>query len=128
MSNRQTINTSNAPQAIGTYSQAVKKGTTVYISGQIPLEPATMELVEGDFKSQARQCFQNLQAVAEASGGSLNDAAKVTIFLTSMSNFSEVNEVMAEFFNEPYPARAALGVNELPKGVPVEVEAVLELK
>ena len=128
MSNRQTINTSNAPQAIGTYSQAVKKGTTVYISGQIPLEPATMELVEGDFKTQARQCFQNLQAVAEASGGSLNDAAKVTVFLTSMSNFSEVNEVMAEFFTEPYPARAALGVNELPKGVPVEVEAVLELK
>ena len=128
MSNRQTINTTNAPRAIGTYSQAVKKGTTVYISGQIPLEPATMELVEGDFKTQARQCFQNLQAVAEASGGSLDDAAKVTIFLTSMSNFSEVNEVMAEFFHEPYPARAALGVNELPKGVPVEVEAVLELK
>lgn len=128
MSNRQTINTSNAPWAIGTYSQAVKKGTTVYISGQIPLEPETMELVEGDFKTQARQCFQNLQAVAEASGGSLNDAAKVTVYLTSMSNFSEVNEVMAEFFSEPYPARAALGVNELPKGVPVEVEAVLELK
>lgn len=128
MSNRQTINTSNAPRAIGTYSQAVKKGTTVYISGQIPLEPGTMELVEGDFKTQARKCFQNLQAVAEASGGTLNDAAKVTVFLTSMSNFSEVNEVMAEFFNEPYPARAALGVNELPKGVPVEVEAVLELK
>ena len=128
MSNRQTINTSNAPRAIGTYSQAVKKGTTVYISGQIPLEAETMELVEGDFKAQARKCFQNLQAVAEASGGSLDDAAKVTVFLTSMSNFNEVNEVMAEFFNEPYPARAALGVNELPKGVPVEVEAVLELK
>ena len=128
MSNRQTINTPNAPRAIGTYSQAVKKGTTVYISGQIPLEAETMELTEGDFKTQARKCFQNLQAVAEASGGSLNDAAKVTIFLTSMSNFAEVNEVMAEFFHEPYPARAAVGVNELPKGVPVEVEAVLELK
>ena len=128
MSNRQTINTSNAPQAIGTYSQAVKKGTTVYISGQIPLVPETMELVDGEFKTQARQCFQNLRAVAEASGGSLNDAAKVTIYLTSMNHFTEVNEVMAEFFNEPYPARAALGVNELPKGVPVEVEAVLELK
>ena len=87
-----------------------------------------MELVEGGFKNQARQCFQNLQAVAEASGGSLDDAAKVTIFLTSMKNFCEVNEVMAEFFHEPYPARAALGVNELPKGVSVEVEAILELK
>ncbi len=128
MSNRQTINTSSAPQAIGTYSQAVKKGTTVYISGQIPLNPETMELVEGDFKTQARQCFQNLQAVAAAAGGSINDAAKVTVYLTSMSNFDDVNEVMAEFFNKPYPARAALGVYELPKGVPVEVEAVLELK
>lgn len=127
MSNRQTINTSNAPQAIGAYSQAVKKGTTVYISGQIPLEPASMKLVEGDFKTQARQCFQNLQAVAEASGGSLNDAAKVNVFLGSMSNFSEVNDVMAEFFHEPYPARATVGA-ELPEGILIEVDAILELK
>ena len=128
MSNRQTINTAGAPAAIGTYSQAVKKGTTVYISGQIPLVPDTMELVDGDFKAQARQCFKNLKAVAEAAGGSLNEAAKVSIFLTSMGNFAELNEVMAEFFVEPYPARAVVGVNELPKGVPVEVEATLELK
>ena len=128
MSNRQTIHTNKAPQAIGTYSQAVKAGTTVYISGQIPLVPETMELLEGDFKAKARLCFQNLQAVAEAAGGTLNDAAKVSVFLTDMNNFTEVNEVMAEFFQEPYPARAAMGVNELPKGVPVEIEAVLELK
>ncbi len=128
MSNRQTINTEKAPQAIGTYSQAVKAGTTVYISGQIPLIPDTMELLDGDFKAKTRLCFQNLQAVAEAAGGSLSDAAKVTIFLTDMSTFSEVNEVMAEFFEQPYPARAAVGVKELPKGVPVEVDAILELK
>ena len=128
MSNRQTIHTDKAPQAIGTYSQAVKAGTTVYISGQIPLVPETMELLEGDFKAKTRLCFENLKAVAEASGGTLADAAKVTIFLTDMSTFPQVNEVMAEFFNEPYPARAAVGVKELPKGVPVEVEAILELK
>ena len=128
MSNRQTIHTDKAPQAIGTYSQAVKAGTTVYISGQIPLVPETMELLEGDFKAKTRLCFENLKAVAEASGGTLADAAKVTIFLTDMSNFPQVNEVMAEFFDEPYPARAAVGVKELPKGVPVEVEAILELK
>ena len=128
MSNRQTIHTDNAPQAIGTYSQAVKSGTTVYISGQIPLVPETMELEGGDFKAQTRRCFENLKAVAEASGGALQDAAKVTIFLTDLSNFAEVNEVMAEYFDEPYPARAAVGVKELPKGVPVEVDAILELK
>ena len=128
MSNRQTIHTDNAPQAIGTYSQAVKAGTTVYISGQIPLVPETMELVDGDFKANTRQCFENLKAVAEAAGGTLADAAKVNIFLTDMINFPQVNEVMAEYFDEPYPARAAVGVNELPKGVPVEVEAILELR
>ncbi|KEI69738.1 RidA family protein [Endozoicomonas elysicola] len=128
MSNRQTINTDKAPQAIGTYSQAVKAGTTVYISGQIPLVAETMELLEGSFKEKTRLCFENLQAIAMAAGGTLDDAAKVTIFLTDMANFTEVNEVMAEFFKQPYPARAAVGVKELPKGVPVEVEAVLELK
>ncbi|MGI9277784.1 MAG: RidA family protein [Endozoicomonas sp.] len=128
MSNRQTIHTDKAPQAIGTYSQAVKSGTTVYISGQIPLVPETMELEAGDFKAQTRRCFENLKAVADASGGTLKDAAKVTIFLTDLSNFAEVNEVMAEYFDEPYPARAAVGVKELPKGVPVEVDAILELK
>lgn len=128
MSNRQTIHTEKAPQAIGTYSQAVKAGTTVYISGQIPLLPETMELLQGDFKAKARLCFDNLSAVAEAAGGSLSDVAKVTIFLTEMSTFPQVNEVMAEYFEPPYPARAAVGVKELPKGVPVEVEAILELR
>lgn len=128
MSNRQTINTDQAPQAIGTYSQAVKSGTTVYISGQIPLVAGTMELLEGDFKDKTRLCFDNLKAIAVAAGGSLGDAAKVTIFLTDMSNFAQVNEVMAEYFQQPYPARAAVGVKELPKGVPVEIEAILELK
>ena len=128
MSNRQTINTDKAPKAIGTYSQAVKAGTTVYISGQIPLVADSMELLTGSFKDKTRLCFENLRAIAEAAGGSLDDAAKVTIFLTDMANFAEVNEVMAEFFKQPYPARAAVGVKELPKGVPVEIEAILELK
>ena len=128
MSNRQTIHTDKAPQAIGTYSQAVKSGTTVYISGQIPLVSETMELETGDFNAQTRRCFENLKAVAEASGGTLQDAAKVTVFLTDLSNFAAVNEVMAEYFDKPYPARAAVGVKELPKGVPVEVDAILELK
>ncbi|MGB1271952.1 MAG: RidA family protein [Endozoicomonas sp.] len=128
MSNRQTINTDQAPQAIGTYSQAVKSGTTVYISGQIPLVADTMELLEGDFKDKTRLCFDNLEAIAVAAGGSLGDAAKVTIFLMDMSNFAQVNEVMAEYFQQPYPARAAVGVKDLPKGVPVEIEAILELK
>lgn len=128
MSNRQTIHTDKAPQALGTYSQAVKAGTTVYISGQIPLVPETMELETGDFKALTRRCFENLKAVAEASGGTLQDAAKLTIFLTDLGNFAEVNEVMAEYFDVPYPARAAVGVKELPKGVPVEVDVILELK
>ena len=128
MSNRQTIHTDKAPQAIGTYSQAVKAGTTVYISGQIPLVPETMELLEGDFKAKTRLCFENLKAVAEAAGGSLAEVAKVTIFLTDMTTFPQVNEVMAEFFETPYPARAAVGVKELPKGVPVEIEAIAELR
>ena len=127
MSNRQTIHTDKAPAAIGTYSQAIKSGTTVYVSGQIPLVPETMEVVDGDFKTQARQCFNNLKAIAEAAGGTLQDAAKINISMTDLTNFTEVNEVMAEFFDEPYPARAAVGVKELPKGVPVEIEAILEL-
>ena len=128
MSNRQIINTENAPQAIGTYSQAVKAGTTVYISGQIPLVPETMEIQEGDFKALTRRCFTNFKAIAEAAGGTLADAAKINIFLTDLGNFAAVNEVMAEFFEQPYPARAAIGVKELPKGVPVEVDGILELK
>ena len=128
MSNRQTIHTDKAPQAIGTYSQAVKAGSTVYISGQIPLIADTMELESGDFKAQTRRCFENLKAIAEAANGSLDDAAKVTIYLTTLSNFAEVNEVMAEYFTQPYPARAAIGVKELPKGVPVEIDAILELR
>lgn len=128
MSNRQIINTEKAPQAIGTYSQAVKSGTTVYISGQIPLVPETMEVEKGDFKALARRCLKNLKAVSEAAGGSLQDAAKVNIFLTDLGNFAAVNEVMAEYFEQPYPARAVVGVKELPKGVPVEVDAILELK
>ena len=128
MSNRQIINTGKAPQAIGTYSQAVKSGTTVYISGQIPLVPETMKVEKGNFNALTRRCFENLKAVAEAAGGSLQDAAKVNIFLTDLSNFAAVNEVMAEYFEQPYPARAVVGVKELPKGVPVEVDAILELK
>lgn len=128
MSNRQTIHTDKAPKAIGTYSQAVKAGTTVYISGQIPLVPETMELLEGSFKDKTRLCFENLNAIAVAAGGTLDNAAKVSVFLTDMANFAEVNEVMAEYFKQPYPARAAVGVKELPKGVPVEIEAILELK
>lgn len=128
MSNRQAIHTDRAPDAIGTYSQAVKAGTTVYISGQIPLIPETMALVNGDFKDQVRRCFENLMAVAEASGGSLADAAKVTIFLTDLNRFAEVNDIMAEYFQPPYPARAVVGASALPKGVTVEIEAILELR
>ncbi|CAM3771267.1 RidA family protein [Parendozoicomonas haliclonae] len=128
MSNKQIIHTSNAPAAIGTYSQAVKVGKTVYVSGQIPLVPETMEIVEGDFKAKACQCFENLKAIAEASGGSLEDAVKINISMTDLSNFPLVNEAMAQYFKEPYPARAAVGVKELPKGVPVEIEAILYLK
>lgn len=124
---REIISTDSAPQAIGTYSQAVKAGNTIYISGQIPLVPATMEMVEGDFAEQTRQVFRNLSAVAEAAGGTLNDFAKVNIFLTDLSNFATVNEVMAEFFNQPYPARAAVGLSELPKSALVEADAVMVL-
>lgn len=125
---REVISTDKAPQAIGTYSQAIKIGDTVYLSGQIPLVPETMEVVEGDFAEHVRQIFRNLTAVAEAAGGTLDDFAKVNVFLTDLSNFATVNEVMTEFFQEPYPARAAIGVSELPKGVAVEVDGILSLE
>lgn len=125
---REIISTDKAPQAIGTYSQAVKVGSTVYMSGQIPLVPETMEILEGDIAAHIRQVFDNLSAVAEAAGGSLADVAKLNIFLTDLGNFATVNEVMAEYFEQPYPARAAIGVASLPKGVGVEMDAVLELQ
>ena len=124
---REIISTGNAPQAIGTYSQAVKTGNTVYLSGQIPLLPETMELVEGDISTQIKQVFDNLAAVAQAAGGSLADVAKLNIFLTDLVHFPTVNEVMATYFAEPYPARAAIGVASLPKGAEVEMDAILEL-
>lgn len=124
---RQIIQTDKAPQAIGTYSQAVKVGQTVYCSGQIPLDPNTMTLVEGDMSVQIKRVFDNLQAVAEAAGGSLSDVVKLNVFLTDLSHFVLVNEIMAEYFNEPYPARAAIGVASLPKAANVEMDAVLEL-
>ena len=124
---REIIMTDKAPQAIGTYSQAVKTGTTVYLSGQIPLVPETMEMVEGDMEAQIRRVFANLQAVAQAAGGSLDDIAKLNIFLTDLGNFALVNTIMAEYFNEPYPARAAIGVASLPRGAGVEMDAVMEL-
>ncbi len=124
---REIIMTDKAPQAIGTYSQAVKTGTTVYLSGQIPLVPETMEMVEGGMEAQIRRVFDNLQAVAQAAGGSLDDIAKLNIFLTDLGNFALVNTIMAEYFNEPYPARAAIGVASLPRGAGVEMDAVMEL-
>jgi reactive intermediate/imine deaminase len=119
------IQTDEAPQAIGTYSQAVKVDNTVYVSGQIPLDPATMEIVEGGIEAEIRRVFDNLQAVAEASGGDLANVVKLNIFLTDLSNFPTVNEIMATYFQQPYPARAAIGVASLPKGVGVEMDAVL---
>jgi reactive intermediate/imine deaminase len=121
------ISTSAAPQAIGTYSQAVRAGNTVYLSGQIPLVPDTMQLVEGDIAEQVRQVFRNLAAVAAAAGGTLNDCVKVHVFLTDLVHFPIVNQVMAEFFTEPYPARAAIGVASLPRGAEVEVDAIMVL-
>ena len=124
---KQAIHTDAAPAVIGTYSQAVAGGGLVFLSGQIPLVPATMEIVDGDFEARARQVFSNLAAVAEAAGGNLNDAVKLTIFLTDLDNFATVNAVMEEFFEQPYPARAAVGVASLPKGVDVEADAILAL-
>jgi len=125
---RTIIQTDKAPQAIGTYSQAVKVDNTVYISGQIPLDPASMEVVTGGTEAQITRVFDNLSAVAEASGGSLKDVVKLTIFLTDLSCFPTVNEIMARYFSEPYPARAAIEVSALPKAVEVEMDAVLVLE
>jgi reactive intermediate/imine deaminase len=119
------IHTADAPQAIGTYSQAIKVDNTVYISGQIPLDPASMEVVSGGSKAEITRVFDNLKAVAAASGGSLADVVKLNIYLTDLGNFPTVNEIMAQYFSEPYPARAAIGVAALPKGVSVEMDAVL---
>jgi len=125
MTSKAIINTDRAPAAIGAYSQAVKVNDTVYLSGQIPLIPKTMTMVEGDFRAQARQVFENLQRVCEAAGGGLQDIVKLNIYLTDLQNFAAVNEVMAQYFAEPYPARAAIGVNELPKGALIEADGVM---
>lgn len=124
---KEIISSPQAPAAIGTYSQAVKVGNTVYMSGQIPLDPQTMELVSSEFEPQAVQVFENLAAVAKAAGGSLADAVKLNISLTDLANFATLNEVMARYFTAPYPARAAVGVAALPKGALVEIEAILVL-
>lgn len=124
---KQIISTDRAPQAIGTYSQAVRCGDWVYLSGQIPLVPETMEMVEGDIRAQIHRVFKNLSAVAEAAGSVLKDAAKLNVYLTDLANFPTVNEVMAEYLAAPYPARAAVGVKALPKGAQVEIDAVLYL-
>ncbi|WP_407294599.1 RidA family protein [Stutzerimonas zhaodongensis] len=121
------IHSDNAPAAIGTYSQAIRTGNTVYMSGQIPLNPKTMELVEG-FEAQTVQVFENLKAVAEAAGGSLKDIVKLNIYLTDLGNFATVNEVMSRYFQQPYPARAAIGIAALPKAAQVEMDAVLVLE
>jgi reactive intermediate/imine deaminase len=123
--NKKPIHSDNAPAAIGTYSQAIQAGNLVFLSGQIPLVPTTMEIVDGDFEARARQVFENLQAVAEAAGGNLNDIVKLTIYLTDLGNFATVNTVMESFFEQPFPARAAVGVASLPKGVDVEADAIL---
>ena len=125
---KEIISTDQAPQAIGTYSQAVKVGTTVYLSGQIPLVPETMEIVEGDIEARIHRVFQNLQAVCKAAGGDLSDIVKLNVFLTDLGNFPVVNQVMAQYFAEPYPARAAIGVAALPKDAGVEMDGVMELE
>lgn len=125
MTTKEIISTENAPSAIGTYSQAVKVGETVYISGQIPLDPETMEVVDASFEAAAHQVFKNLEAVAKAAGGTLADAVKLNISMTDLGNFAAVNEIMAQYIDQPYPARAAVGVASLPKGVPIEIEAIL---
>ncbi len=124
---RQVIKTDKAPAAIGTYSQALRVGTTVYLSGQIPLDPASMELVSGDMRVQIERVFRNLQAVAQEAGGTLADIVKLNVYLTELSHFALVNEVMAAFFSEPYPARAAVGVAALPRGAGIEIDAIMVL-
>lgn len=124
MTNKATIHTDDAPAAIGTYSQAIKVNGTVYLSGQIPLVPETMTMVSSDFTEQAHQVFKNLSAVVQAAGGELKDIVKLNIYLTDLSNFPLVNEVMAQYFNEPYPARAAIGISQLPKDALIEADGV----
>jgi reactive intermediate/imine deaminase len=124
---KKAIASNAAPAAIGTYSQAIQAGNLVFLSGQIPLDPATMKIVDGDFEARARQVFDNLAAVADAAGGSLADIVKLTIFLTDLDNFGAVNKVMEEYFDAPFPARAAVGVASLPKGADVEADAILAL-
>lgn len=125
---KEIIQTTKAPKAIGTYSQAVKVGHTVYLSGQIPLVPETMTIIDGDISAQITQVFDNLKAVAEAAGGDLSDIVKLNVFLTDLSNFPIVNEIMGLYFEEPYPARAAIGVAALPKAADVEMDAIMSLK
>ncbi len=125
--NKEAIHSDHAPAAIGTYSQAIRSGELVFLSGQIPLDPNTMDVVSGDFEARARQVFGNLAAVAEAAGGNLSHVVKLTIYLTDLGNFATVNSVMEEFFEQPFPARAAVGVASLPKGVDVEADAILAL-
>ncbi|MGL4517233.1 MAG: RidA family protein [Shewanella sp.] len=127
MAEKIIIATENAPAAIGTYSQAVKVGNTVYLSGQIPLVPSTMQIVSDDFEAQVVQVFENLTAVCTAAGGTINDIVKLNIFLTDLSHFAKVNEIMSRYFNQPYPARAAIGVKQLPKDSQVEMDGVMEL-
>jgi len=124
---KQVIRTHQAPQAIGTYSQAVKAGSLVFLSGQIPLVPQTMNKVEGGIEAQIKQVFENLKAVAEAAGGSFNDITKLTVFVTNLADFPKVNEIMAQYFQEPYPARAVVQVSRLPKDVDVEMDAIMVL-
>jgi reactive intermediate/imine deaminase len=121
------ITTDQAPSAIGTYSQAIKVRNTVYLSGQIPLDPVTMQVVDGDFSKQAEQVFKNLVSVCEAAGGCINDMVKVNIFMTDLANFATVNQIMSQHFTQPYPARAAIGVAQLPKGVSIEIDGIMEL-
>jgi len=125
---KEIIQTDAAPQAIGTYSQAIKVDSTVYLSGQIPLDPATMEIVEGDISVHIRRVFDNLQAVTQAAGGELQDIVKLNVFLTDLGHFPIVNEIMGQYFTQPYPARAAVGVAALPKGVGVEMDAIMVLR
>jgi reactive intermediate/imine deaminase len=121
------FSTPDAPAAIGTYSQAVRAGDVVYLSGQIPLDPGTMQIVAGDFEAQAKRAFDNLRAVARAAGGDFDRVVRVTVYLTDLANFAKVNEVMATYFREPYPARAAVGAASLPRGALVEIEAMMYL-
>ncbi len=124
---KQVISTANAPAAIGTYSQAVRVGNTIWVSGQIPLDPASKELIAGDMEAQTRRVFENLKAIVLASGASLDNVVKATIFLIDLGHFALVNKIMAEYFREPYPARAAVGVAALPRGAQIEVECIVQL-